>query len=548
MIIIKNVVLILVTVALVACSGGQSSKNEKQDIRPNIVIIMADDLGYSDIGCYGGEIQTPNLDGLAANGVRFTQFYNASRCCPTRASLLTGKYPHQVGLARNGQTLSRNAATIAEVLKANGYHTGMAGKWHLSRTKALDNHEEQLLWLSHRKDSSIFAPLESYPSNRGFEEHWGVIWGVVDYFDPFSLVHNEEEIKEVPDDFYMTDFVTDKSIEMIDKFNKDEKPFFLYVAHTAPHWPLHALPEDIKKYSGVYDEGWDKLRENRYKGLIEKGIVEPNVTPNAGNESGKLWVDCKEKSWEASHMAVHAAMVDRLDQGVGRLIEKLKETGQFQNTLILFLADNGASPERGYPPGFDRPGHTRQGEEIVYGDFERPGIEKAWGYLGVAWAGAINAPFRYWKKESFEGGNCTPFILHWPAGLKGKENTINPGVGHVIDILPTCLELAGADYPDEVNGLLTSPVEGKSILPLLNNEISATHDTLFWEHEGGRSLRIGNWKIAALKGEEWELFDMAGDRTETNNLAAKMPEKVKEMEAVWMENFKRIWPDGNLNR
>ncbi|AHW58842.1 arylsulfatase [Draconibacterium orientale] len=538
----KNLVLLFAALVVISCTSTPKQDSDKQEERPNIVIIMADDLGYSDIGCYGGEIHTPNLDGLAADGVRFNQFHNAARCCPTRASLLTGKYPHQVGLDRNGQTLSRNAATIAEVLKENGYHTGMAGKWHLSRTKALSNKEDQLKWLSHRKDSSIFAPLESYPANRGFEEHWGVIWGVVDYFDPFSLVHNEEAIKEVPDDFYMTDFVTDKSIEMIDEFKKDDKPFFLYVAHTAPHWPLHALPEDIEKYEGMYDEGWDVLREKRYQGLVEKGIVDPAIAPLAKNESGKLWADCERKEWEANHMETHAAMVDRLDQGVGRLIQKLKETGEYDNTVILFLADNGASPERGYIPGFDRPGHNREGVEIDYDNFEHPGAELTWGYLGVAWAGSINAPFRYWKKESFEGGNCTPFIVHWPNGLKGKENTINQGVGHVIDILPTCLELADAKYPAEVNGLETTPIEGNSILPMLNNEIITTHDTLFWEHEGGKALRIGDWKISSLSKGGWELFNMAKDRTETNNLAEEMPEKVEEMTAIWAKEYQRIFP------
>jgi len=407
----------IAAILLLGCKNNtQKESITQQSNRPNIVIIMADDLGYSDPGCYGGEIQTPNLDYLAENGIRFTQFYNASRCYPTRASLLTGKYPHQVGLAKNGQTLSPNAATIAEVLKANGYHTGMAGKWHLSRTQKLKDPEEQLLWLSHQKDSSVFAPLESYPCNRGFEEHWGCIWGVVNFFDPFSLVHNEEEIETVPDDFYMTDFITDKSIEMIEDFSSDDQPFFLYVAHTAPHWPLHALPEDIKKYKGVYDEGWDELRNQRYKGLVENGIIDPRSAPPAKNESGKLWTNCKEKEWEIKHMEAHAAMVDRMDQGIGRLIKTLKETGEFENTVILFLADNGASPERGYPPGFDRPGHTREGEEIIYPHqkYERPGAENTWGYLGDSWAGAINAPFRYWKKESFEGGNCTPFIVHWP--------------------------------------------------------------------------------------------------------------------------------------
>ena len=538
----KNLILLIASIVVISCTSMQKQNSGNLGDRPNIVIIMADDLGYSDIGCYGGEIETPNLDGLAAEGVRFTQFHNAARCCPTRASLLTGKYPHQVGLDKNGQSLSANAATIAEVLKANGYHTGMAGKWHLSETKGLESKDEQLLWLSHRKDSSIFAPLETYPSNRGFEQHWGVIWGVVNFFDPFSLVHNEEEIKEVPDDFYMTDFITDKSIEMVESFSKDENPFFLYVAHTAPHWPLHALPEDIVKYEGMYNEGWDELREKRYQGLIEQGIVDPAIAPLAKNESGILWDNCEEKEWEANHMEAHAAMVDRMDQGIGRLIQTLKETGEYDNTIILFMADNGASPERGYVPGFDRPGHTREGEVIEYDNFERAGAEKTWGYLGQAWAGAINAPFRYWKKESFEGGNCTPFIVHWPNGLKGKENSINHGVGHVIDIMPTCLELANISYPAEINGMKTSSMEGNSIIPLIYEEISTTHDTLFWEHEGGRALRIGNWKISALNNREWELFNMDKDRTETKNLAKAMPEKVKEMEAVWKEEYERIFP------
>lgn len=532
--------ILLISILITSCNKQKKSESKS---RPNIIVIMADDLGYSDLGCYGGEIETPNLDKLAKGGIRFTQFYNAARCCPTRASLLTGKYPHQAGLDKNGQSLSRNAATIAEVLKENGYRTGMTGKWHLSETKELKNPKEQLLWLSHRKDNNVFAPLKSYPSNRGFEQHWGVIWGVINFFDPFSLVHNEKEIKNVPDDFYMTDFITDKSIDLIDEFSKDQNPFFLYVAHTAPHWPLHALPEDIVKYKGVYDEGWNKLRENRYKGLIEKGIIKPETAPLAKNESGKLWAENKEKAWESKHMEAHAAMVDRMDQGIGRLIDKLKKTGEYKNTLILFLADNGASSERGYPPGFDRPGHNRNGEEIIYPNqkYNRPGGELTWGYLGDAWAGALNAPFRYWKRESFEGGICSPFIMHWPEGLRGKENTINYGVSHVIDILPTFLEITATSYPDRVNGFKTTPIEGRSMLPLIKGEANATNDTLFWEHETGKALRIGDWKISALIGGEWELFNLAKDRTETNNLAAIMAEKVEEMEAVWLQEYKRIF-------
>ena len=535
----KSLPILLILLFIISCSNEEKKELKS---RPNIIVIMADDLGYSDLGSYGGEIDTPNLDFLAEGGIRFTQFYNASRCSPSRASLLTGKYPHQVGLDKNGQSLSKNQATIAEVLKDNGYRTGMTGKWHLSETKELKDTIDQLLWLSHRKDIGIFAPLNSYPSNRGFEEFWGVIWGVVNFFDPFSLVHNEDAIKEVSEDFYITDFISDKAIDLVDEFSKSEDPFFLYVAHTAPHWPLHALPEDIAKYKGIYDTGWDKLRENRYKGLIEKGIINPEIAPLAKNESGKLWAKNKEKAWESKHMEVHAAMIDRMDQGIGRLVQKLKETNEYDNTLILFLADNGASSEKGYPPGFDRPGHNRKGEQIIYPNqkYEQPGEELTWGYLGDAWAGAVNAPFRYWKRQSFEGGICSPLIIHWPKGLKGKENTINNGVGHVIDILPTFLEVTGASYPSMIKGLKTTPVEGRSMIPLINGEVVATNDTLFWEHETGKALRLGNWKITALIGGEWELFDLAKDRTETNNLAYKLPEKVNEMETLWKQEYQRI--------
>jgi len=531
-------------IAIVFLGGCSQSEKGTETKPPNIIIIMADDLGFSDPGCFGGEIQTPNLDYLASNGIRFTQMYNCARCCPTRASLMTGKYQHRVGLARNGRNLDPDSPTVAEILSEKGYHTGMAGKWHLSRTKAVKPKMEQLKWMAHQVDYGHFAPLETYPCNRGFDEHWGVIWGVVNFFDPFSLVHNTEPITEVPENFYMTDFITNKSIDMIDQFTADEDPFFLYVAHTAPHWPLHALPEDIEKYKDIYSGGWEKLAGDRYARMIDMGLIDAERYPLPENTSGKSWKDCEQKEKEANHMAAHAAMVDRLDQGVGRIIQKLREKGEFENTLIFFLADNGASPERGYLPGFDRPGFTRDGREIDYDPFA-PGSELTWGYLGDAWASAANTPWRYWKKESFEGGIHTPFIAHWPEGFKGRENTFNDGMGHVMDLLPTCLELAGVEYPDEFNGKKTTYIDGKSLLPLINEEISTTHDTIFWEHSGGRALRIGKWKIAALKGGEWELFDLSVDRTEVNNLAEEYPGRVESMNALWSEWAKHMqgYPD-----
>jgi len=527
--------------------SGCTSKEAPKPDRPNILLIMLDDSGFSDLGCYGGEIQTPNIDQLATTGVRFTQMHNAARCCPTRASLLTGLYPQTAGITGMGVNLEMNAATIAEVLKDNGYHTGMTGKWHLSRTKALPDQNEQLQWLAHRADHGPFSPLENYPCNRGFEEHWGTIWGVVDFFDPFSLVHNEEPIENVPDDFYVTDFITQKSIDLLDEYSKDDKPFFLYVAHNAPHWPLHALPEDIEKYKDTYKDGWEVLRQNRYKRMVEMGLIDTVAYKLPENSSGRKWDECENKAYESACMAVHAAMVDHVDQGIGQLIDELKKNGQYENTLIFVLSDNGASYERGYPPGFDRPGFTRDSTIIEY-NAQNPGSQTTWNYIGNAWASASNTPFRYWKKESYEGGSSTPFIVHWPEKLTGMENTVNRGLAHVIDIMPTCLELAGVEYPDSINGLKTGKLDGTSLMPLLMGETNSIHDTLFWEHEGGRAIRIGDWKMSALPNQPWQLFKIAEDHTEMNDLAAKFPEKVEEMNAVWQDYFDRVMQNAKANR
>ncbi len=528
---IRKIYILGIIISLLGCSSPETQKAES----PNILLIMVDDMGYSDLGCYGGEIQTPNIDKLAAEGVRFTQMHNCARCCPTRASLMTGHYPQKAGINGMGVNLAMNTPTIAEVLKENGYHTGMTGKWHLSQTTPVDDTVEQLRWMAHQVDYGPFSPLENYPCNRGFEEHWGVIWGVVNYFDPFSLVHNEAPIKEVPDNFYMTDFITQKSIDLIDEYAKDTKPFFLYVAHNAPHWPLHALPEDIEKYKETYKDGWEALRKERYNRMLEMGLIDKNTYPLPLNSSERKWEDCERKDYEAACMSVHAAMIDRVDQGVGKIIRELKKNGQYENTIIFVLSDNGASYERGYPPGFDRPGFTRDSSTIEYNS-EHPGAETTWNYIGNAWASASNTPFRYWKKESYEGGSATPFIVHWSERLKEQENTINRGVTHVTDILPTCLELTGSKYPEAINGLKTSPPAGKNLLPLLFKETESIHDTLYWEHEGGRAIRVGDWKMSSLPDKPWELFNLAKDHTETNDLSDNYPEKVTKMRAAW-----KVW-------
>ena len=317
--------------------------------RPNIVVIMADDMGFSDAGCYGGEIQTPNLNRLAAGGLRFTQFYNCARCCPTRASLMTGQYAHKVGLTRNGRSLTRNGMTMAEALGQAGYNTAMAGKWHLSRTPVLDDPKLHQKWLDHQHDPGRpFGPVETYPIKRGFDRHYGVIWGVIDHFDPFSLVEGTRAVATVPEDYYFTDAIADKAVDYVRQMSQSEKPFFLYFAHCAPHWPLHARPEDIAKYKDTYAGGWDKLRADRFQRQLKMGLFEKANTPLPPVQDGRMkWgqLSESEKAYQAGKMAVHAAMVDRVDQSIGRLIKTLEETGQMDNTLILFLADNGASPE-----------------------------------------------------------------------------------------------------------------------------------------------------------------------------------------------------------
>lgn len=504
--------------------------------KPNIVLILADDLGYSDLGCYGGEISTPHLDQLASNGVRFTQVYNSGRSCPSRASLLTGLYAQQVGITGMGQSLSGSCVTIPEALKSAGYQTGMAGKWHLSLTQGRSNREEQMEWLAHRASYGNFAPLSTYPCNRGFDEHWGTIWGVVDHFDPFSLVHNETPVEAVPADFYMTDFVTDKTIDMIDNFSKHDNPFFMYVAYTAPHWPLHAKPEDIAKYKGKYSDGWDVLRQTRYNRMVELGLIDSAQTPFAPNESGRLWASETSKEWLAKNMEVHAAMVDGVDQGVGRIIDKLKACGEYDNTIILFMSDNGASPENYAIGEFDRPDRLRSGAAIAH-NAPNPGAEDTYNYIANGWAGAVNTPYRYWKAESFHGGVATPCIVRLPEAMtQAQGGSIIREPGHFIDVMPTCLAWAGAEYPATYNGQPIQPPapEAKSWKSLLENPNALLGERrLFWEHENGRAARQGRWKLVALRNAGWELYDLEADLSETRNVAVEHPDKVRELKALW---------------
>lgn len=534
---------VLLSTSLLSCMS-------QTDKRPNILLVMADDMGFSDAGCYGGEIRTPYLDTLAENGLKFTQFYNCARCCPTRASLMTGQYPHKVGLGRNGRTLGRNGITIAEVLNDVGYNTAMVGKWHLSQTATLHDKQEQLKWLNHQdyRDKD-FAPVDTYPVNRGFERHYGAIWGVINFFDPFSLVEGEEPVKTVPEDYYFTDAITDRALDYLQDMKKENKPWFLYLAHCAPHWPLHARDEDIRKYKGVYDQGWNHMRNDRFQRQLELGLFKKENTPLPDVQSRDLdWdtLDDQERQFQVDKMQAHAAMVDRIDQNLGRVIDYLRDSNQLDNTVIFFLCDNGASPETPTHPGFDRNSETREGKPVKYDhDILKgepphyPGPETTYAGIGPAWANASNTPFRFWKKESFEGGVHTPFIVHWPRGLK-KKGAMTEQVGHAIDILPTCLDLARTEYPDRYGEHDLTPLDGKSLLPVLQGEQRESHEVLYFEHEGGRAIRIGDWKLVALLTGDWELYDLSNDRTEMNDLSDQYPDKVENMRRMWLSWAKKV--------
>ncbi len=468
---------------------------------PNIVLIMCDDMGFSDIGCYGGEIKTPNIDRLAAEGLRFRQFYNNAKCTTTRASLITGLYPRQTG-----SLLKPNMVTIAEVLKTAGYQTALSGKWHLGSS----------------------APHR--PSDRGFDEYYGLLDGCCNFFDPAQpdpkfkggrvrfFAHNDKRITEFPDDFYTTDAFTDHALKFIETASqaKTPAPFFLHVCYTAPHYPLHAKSKDIQKYQGQYKHGWEELRKTRHQKQIELGLIDPEwKLPEPGREV-KAWDAAEHKDWQDLRMAVYAAMIDSMDQNIGRLLSKLEETGQAKNTVVMFLSDNGGCAET---PGGNDP------KQI-------PGPKEFYAHCGPGWAYAQNTPFRRYKQWVHEGGISTPFIVRWPEYI--KPNTWTDQVGHIIDVLPTCAELGGAKYPETHQDQKILPVEGLSLLPVLEAKKRDPHKTLCWEWAGNRAIRQRQWKLCWDKGKkEWELYNIETDRTETNDLAKYNARRVEQMSADW---------------
>ncbi len=502
------------------------------DSRPNLIVILSDDVGYSDLGCYGGEIKTPNLDALAAGGLRFTQFYNTARCCPTRASLLTGLYPHQAGVGYMTDRapysaiaminewysgdLRPDTATIAEALRANAYRTYAVGKWHVTK-----NIEED-------------KPKDNWPLQRGFDRYYGIIPGAANYFAPVHLTRDNTRIDPKADpeyptkEFYLTDAFSDHAVRYVNDHAKQPaaQPFFLYLAYTAAHWPMQAKPSDIARYKGKYDAGYTPIRQARFARMKQLGLIAPDtaLSPQFGD-----WAKVARKDWEARCMEVYAAQIDCMDQGIGRLISALKANGQFENTLIVYLQDNGGCAEEiGRNPG----AAAGKKKSKAPAPAPMPGPEETWIGYGEAWANVSNTPFRLYKHYVHEGGISTPLIAHWPRGIT-RRGELETQPGHLIDIMTTCVDLAGGKFPTERAGKPVPPMEGRSLVPAFAGR-KVEREALFWEHEGNRALRIGDWKLVA-KGSDgpWELYNLARDRSEMNNRATTDSARVQAMVATW---------------
>ena len=497
--------------------------------KPNIVLILNDDMGYSDIGCYGGLINTSNLDRLAANGLRFTQFYNTARCSPSRASLLTGLHPHQTGvgiLADNDEPegykgeLNNRCITIAELLKENGYATYISGKWHIS--------------------NDLFNISDSWPNQRGFDHFYGTLGGAASYFYPWTLTRDNVNIEEeaIAEDFYYTDAISDNGVNFINQHlrEKRDQPFFLYVAYTAPHWPLHAKETDIKKYKGHFDAGWDQLRKERLKRMVDMGIIDKKWQLTERDPTQKPWDELKYKKWQIRRMEVYAAQIDSMDQGIGRIIKTLENNELLDNTLIIFLSDNGgcAEPigsvmEKMLIQGYSAREKTRSGEKVRFGNKKSilPGGEDTYQSYGVPWANLSNTPFRLYKSWTHEGGIATPFIVHWPQELRFKGELCHQ-YAQLTDVMATIVDIIDVKYPEVYKDNDILPLEGTSLVPIFYNKDNGK-GMLFFEHEGNAAVRDGKWKLVRDYPGGWELYDMEADRTELYNLIEKYPKRVKKM-------------------
>jgi arylsulfatase A-like enzyme len=500
----------------IAISMSGCTNAEKRDHQPNILLILVDDMGFSDIGCYGGEIQTPNLDKLASEGIRFNQFFNTSKCFPSRACLLTGMYAQKCGMSESNDSI-KNAVTIGEVLKESGYRTLMVGKHH---------GQENMYY-------------------RGFNRYFGLRDGMCNYFNP-----GEPRAGELPParkaydwayprewcidsityspytppekDFYTTDYFTNYAINYLDEYENEDKPFFLYVAYNAPHDPLMAWPEDIQKYIGKYKHGYEQIRKKRYEKQLEIGLIDESFPLSEPTYEDWDALSEEEQLVRDSIMAVYAAMIDRVDQNIGRLIAKIDEQGELDNTLIMFMSDNGAQALA------DKKDWYFAQNKIS--DFSQPiGSMARFTSLNLSWANVSNTPFRFYKDYSHNGGIATPLIINWPSTIKEK-NRVSRSRGHFVDILPTILDITGADYPREYNGQKILPYDGKSLLPeILDGKDLDNSRPLFFQWGPDQALMKDNWKIVRYNSGPWELYNMDNDKTETNNLVEQEQEVAKDL-------------------
>ena len=486
--------------------------------RPNIVVILVDDMGYSDIGCYGGELHTPNLDKLAKEGVRFTQFHNTARCCPSRASLLTGLYPHQAGvghmteehrsedgnvLAGYSGRLNDHCVTIAEALKRAGYFTAMAGKWHVGQNFGVT------------------------PWGRGFDRSLNSIAGGFYFPDsPRTEVFlNGKSLGRtnapLPSQWYSTDLWTEYGLKFVDEALAARQPFFLYVAHNAPHFPLQAPADEIARWRGKFKAGWDKLRAARYERQINLGLIDKSWPLSPRLDAVPAWDSLTpDKQDRYDHiMAIYAAVVEHMDKAVGTLIDGLRKRGVLENTLVLFMSDNGGNAESGVPGR-------------LVGD--HPGDAHSDVFVGQCWATLNNTPFVRYKHYTDEGGIATPLIAHWPKGIPESRNgKLEPQPGHLVDIMATCLDVAGAEYPREMNGKSTTPLEGVSLRPAFAGKPLSRPNPIFWEHEENRAVLDGQFKLVAVAGQPWRLYDIVADRTEQHDLTSTQPDRAKALAAKW---------------
>ena len=504
------------------------------------MLVVADDMGYSDLGCYGGEIATPALDRLGRAGARLSRFYNTARCSPSRASLLTGLHPHQTGIGiltsddrPDGYrgSLNDRCVTLAEMLRAAGYATSLSGKWHLA--------------------SDVWTASDAWPTRRGFDRFFGTLSGCGSYYRPTTLTRGEEAAEDEASapGFFYTDAITKEAEEFVraQAVREPDRPFFLYVAYTAPHWPLHARAEDIARYRGVFDAGWDELRAARLGRLVGEGLMPAGTALSDRDPTQPAWVDAPDRDWQVSRMQTYAAQIDRMDRGVVRIAAALEETGALANTLFCFLSDNGASAEPlpiADVESFRRrrsivPPATWSGQPLRIGNAPDmvPGPEDTYASYGRAWANLSNTPFRFYKRWVHEGGISTPFIAHWPAG------GIGPRVVHapfqLTDFVPTVLEATGASWPATCPGRDPLPLEGRSMLAALRGR-RVDGRALHWEHLGNAAIRRDRWKLVREHARSWELYDVDADRAELVDEAPRHPDVVSDLSAAWTAWASRV--------